>query len=227
MDFAHRRELFSLDPRVAHLNHGSFGAVPIPVQRAQQRLRDEMDANPMAFFSRGLLDRLAHTRRHLAAFVGADPDGVALVPNATAAVMAVLSSVAFAPGQEVLVTDHGYGAVRIAAEQVAGRAGATVREVAVPLTATDDEILDRRDERVGPRAHPARRHRPCHLPDREAVPGATGSWPSCATATCSSWSTPRTGQACSRWTWPAPGPTSGSATCTSGRTRRAPRHCWP
>ncbi len=142
VDFANRRELFSLDPRVAHLNHASFGAVPIPVQRAQQRLRDEMDANPMAFFSRGLLDRLAHTRRHLAAFVKADPNGVALVPNATASVMAVLNSVNFAPGQEVLVTDHGYGSVRIAAEQVAGRAGATVRDVAVPLTATDDEILD-------------------------------------------------------------------------------------
>jgi isopenicillin-N epimerase len=143
VDWAHRRELFSLDPRIAHLNHGSFGAVPIPVQRAQQRLRDETDANPMAFFSRGLLDRLAHTRKHLAAFVGADAESVALVPNATAAVMAVLGSVTFGRGQEVLVTDHGYGAVRIAAEQVAGRAGATVREVVVSLTATEDEIVDR------------------------------------------------------------------------------------
>ena len=150
VDWSHRRELFSLDPRIAHLNHGSFGAVPIPVQRAHQRVRDEMEANPMAFFSRGLLDRLAHTRRHLAGFVAADPDGVALVPNATAAVMAVLGSVEFARGDEVLVTDHGYGAVRIAVEQIAGPAGATVREVALSLTATEDEILDRVMESVIP-----------------------------------------------------------------------------
>ncbi len=150
MQWAHRRDLFSLDPRVAHLNHGSFGAVPIPVQRAQQRLRDEMDANPMAFFSRGLLDRLAHSRSHLAAFVGADAHGVALVANATAAVMAVLNSVEIGRGQEILVTDHGYGAVRIAAEQVAGRAGATVREVAVSVTAKEDEILDRLTDAVIP-----------------------------------------------------------------------------
>jgi isopenicillin-N epimerase len=146
-----RRELFSLDPAVAHLNHGGFGAVPIPVQRAHQRLRDEMDANPTAFYSRGLLDRLAHTRRHLAAFVGADPDGVALVPNATAAAMAVLGSVRLAAGEEILVTDHGYGSILMSAEYVAGRAGATVRDVAVPLTADEDEILNRLVDAVRPR----------------------------------------------------------------------------
>src|SRR3979409_830623 len=78
------RELFSLDPAVTYLNHGSFGAVPIPVQRAQQRLRDEMEANPMAFFTRGIVERLAHTRRHIAGVLGADPDGTALIPNAPA-----------------------------------------------------------------------------------------------------------------------------------------------
>src|SRR5215813_5754082 len=75
------RELFPLDPAITYLNHGGFGVVPIPVQRAQQRLRDEMDANPMAFFSRGVVERIAHTRRHLAAFLGADPDGVARPPS--------------------------------------------------------------------------------------------------------------------------------------------------
>ena len=47
------RLLFSLDPAVSYLNHGSFGAVPISVQRTQQRLRDEIEANPMKFFAPG------------------------------------------------------------------------------------------------------------------------------------------------------------------------------
>ena len=102
VDWAARRDLFALDPRVAYLNHGGFGVVPVPVRRAQQRLRDEMDANPMAFFSRGLVDRLAHTRAHLAAFLGADAAGAALVANATAAANAVLRSVPLAAGQEML-----------------------------------------------------------------------------------------------------------------------------
>jgi isopenicillin-N epimerase len=150
VDWSRRRELFSLDDRVAHLNHGSFGAVPIPVQRAQRRLRDEMDANPMAFFSRGLLDRLAHTRGHLAGFVGTSADSVALVPNATAAATAILNSIPFARGDEILLTDHGYGAVRIAADEVARRCGVTVREVELPLIASDDEVLNRITDAVTP-----------------------------------------------------------------------------
>jgi len=135
------REMFSLDRSVAHLNHGSFGAVPIPVQRAQRRLRDEMDANPMAFFSRGLLERLAHSRRHLAGFLRADPDGTALVANATAAVQVVLGSLRLGAGDEILLTDHGYGAVRLAAEHLCRRTGARMREVAVPLGASDDDAV--------------------------------------------------------------------------------------
>jgi isopenicillin-N epimerase len=134
-------ELFSLDPAVGHLNHGSYGAVPIPVQRAQRRLREEMEANPMAFFTRGLLDRLAHTRRHLAAFLGADPDGAALVPNATAAVQVVLGSLRLRAGDEILLTDHGYGAVRMAVERLCRRTGAILREVSVPLDADDRETV--------------------------------------------------------------------------------------
>jgi isopenicillin-N epimerase len=146
-----RRELFTLDPRVAYLNHGGFGVVPVPVQRAQQRLRDEVEANPMAFFTRGLPDRVAHTRQHLATFVGADPAGVALVSNATAAANVVLRSLSLDPDDEILLTDHGYGAVRLAAEEVAARAGATVRVVPVPLGGSDDEIVSRVVEAVRPR----------------------------------------------------------------------------
>jgi isopenicillin-N epimerase len=103
------RLLFTLDAAVAHLNHGSFGAVPTPVQRAQQRLRDELDANPLRFFAGGLYDRLAHVRRHLAAFVGADPDGSALVPNATTGVAVVLNSLRLAAGDEVVTTTTATG----------------------------------------------------------------------------------------------------------------------
>ncbi len=145
-----RAELFSIDPAVAFLNHGSFGAVPLPVQRAQQRLRDEVEANPMAFYSRGLWDRITHPRRHLAAFVGADPDRTALVANATAATEAVLGSLGLRAGEEILLSDHGYGAVRLAAERLAARTGAVVRSVSIPLTATDDQVVEAFAGAVGP-----------------------------------------------------------------------------
>jgi isopenicillin-N epimerase len=137
------RLLFSLDPAVSYLNHGSFGAVPIGVQRAQQRVRDEADANPMRFFAQGLLDRIIHTRRHVAAFLGADPDGTALVTNATAGIAVALQSVRLGPGDEVLLTDHAYGAVTLAVRRQCRRAGATARTVAMPSGASDAEIVSR------------------------------------------------------------------------------------
>ncbi|WP_200211964.1 aminotransferase class V-fold PLP-dependent enzyme [Micromonospora coerulea] len=136
------RLLFSLDPSVSHLNHGSFGAVPIGVQRAQQRLRDEMESNPLRFFTQGLVDRIAHTRRHLAGFLGADPDGTALVGNATTGVAVVLQSLGLRPGDEVLTTDHGYGAVGFSVQRECRRTGATHRALHVPLTASDEEVVE-------------------------------------------------------------------------------------
>jgi isopenicillin-N epimerase len=137
------RLLFSLDPAVSYLNHGSFGAVPISVQRTQQRLRDETEANPLKFYAQGLLDRIIHTRRHLATFLGADPDGSALMPNTTAGVSLVLQSVRLASGDEVLLTDHAYGAVALAVRRQCRRSGATARTVAMPLGASDTEIVAR------------------------------------------------------------------------------------
>ncbi|PWU44525.1 aminotransferase [Micromonospora globispora] len=136
------RLLFSLDPSVSHLNHGSFGAVPVVVQRAQQRLRDEMESNPLRFFTQGLVDRIAHTRRHLATFLGADPDGTALVGNATTGVAVVLQSLGLRAGDEVVTTDHGYGAVTFSVERECRRTGAVSRTLRVPLAASDEEVVE-------------------------------------------------------------------------------------
>ncbi|WP_433369099.1 aminotransferase class V-fold PLP-dependent enzyme [Actinoplanes sp. CA-142083] len=137
------RLLFSLDPAVSYLNHGSFGAVPIGVQRAQQRLRDEIEANPHKFYTQGMLDRVIHTRRHIASFLGADPDGSALVPNTTTAVSLVLQTLRLGSADEVLLTDHGYGSVAMATRRQCRRSGATARTVALPLAASDAEVISR------------------------------------------------------------------------------------
>src|SRR2546430_14134732 len=77
------RLLFSLDPGVSYLNHGTVGVTPIPVQRAHQRLRDEMESDPQRFYTRGRTERLAHAPPDLARVLGADPDRPAPVPHKT------------------------------------------------------------------------------------------------------------------------------------------------
>jgi isopenicillin-N epimerase len=146
------RLLFSLDPGVAHLNHGSFGAVPINVQRAQQRLRDEVESNPLRFFDRGFFDRVGHTRRHLAAFLGADPDRTALVGNATTGIAIALQSLRLGPGDEILTTSHGYGSISYAVQRECARTGATAGVVDLPLRAPETDVV----ERIGAALRPGR-----------------------------------------------------------------------
>ncbi|MFD7557195.1 aminotransferase class V-fold PLP-dependent enzyme [Streptomyces sp. NPDC059835] len=106
--------LFRLAPSVSHLNHGSFGAVPVPVQEAQEALRTEAHADPDAFFI-GVSDRLAVARGRIAERLGADPDHLSFVSNATEGANLSLDAIDFADGDEILVTDHGYGTVVAAA----------------------------------------------------------------------------------------------------------------
>jgi len=136
-----RPDLWTLDPAVLHVNHGSFGAVPRRTQETAAALRAETEANPMAWFRR-LPDRLAASRRALAGYLRTDPDGLVLVRNASAGVNVALSTVPTAEGSRIVLSDHVYGAVRIAAERVARRCGAEVVTVAVPLEATADDTID-------------------------------------------------------------------------------------
>ncbi|MFI1677902.1 aminotransferase class V-fold PLP-dependent enzyme [Streptomyces sp. NPDC020607] len=118
-------ELFRLSAEVAHLNHGSFGAVPVPVAQVHRRIAEEAAADPDRFFL-GVPDRLADARGRIAARLGTDPEGAALVTNATEAAGLALDALRLTPDDEVLVTDHGYGTVVAAAARRA-------RVVTVPL----------------------------------------------------------------------------------------------
>ena len=75
---------WALEPGMDFLNHGSFGACPRDVLAAQARLRARLEAQPVRFMVRELPALAARAREALGAFVGADPDDLALIPNATA-----------------------------------------------------------------------------------------------------------------------------------------------
>jgi isopenicillin-N epimerase len=135
-----RPDLWSLDPGVLHLNHGSFGAVPRRTQELLARLRAETETNPMLWF-RSVADRLAASRLELASYLGTDPAGFALVPNASAGVTAALATVPIRPGSRIVLTNHAYGAVRFAAERFARQNQAEVVIVDVPLEADDDTVV--------------------------------------------------------------------------------------
>jgi len=152
VDPAAMRDLWSLDPSVTFLNHGSFGACPIPVLEAQGAWRTRLEAEPVDFLGRALEGHLDGVRAALGAFLGTHPDDLALVTNATTGVGTVLRSLAFAAGDEILVTDHEYNAAVNAARYVAERAGATVRVARIPFPIDDPaQVTAAVLDAVGPR----------------------------------------------------------------------------
>lgn len=150
---ANARELFVLDPNVAHLNHGSFGSVPIPVRQERLRLLDEYDSNPLRVVVGDLWDRIGDNRTAAAEFLGAEPEMCALVINATFGVALALNTVRLAAGDEVVITDHSYNAVALAVEDQVKRFGAKVVVAPVDLDAgvveTVAAVTDAVTERTG------------------------------------------------------------------------------
>ncbi|HEY1955816.1 MAG TPA: aminotransferase class V-fold PLP-dependent enzyme [Polyangiaceae bacterium] len=136
------KEHWSIDPSIVFLNHGSFGATPRSVQALQSDLRARIERNPMQFFLRDLEGMLDETRAALGAFVSASPNDLVFVPNATTGVNAVLRSLRFEPGDELLTTDHEYNACKNVLEFAAARDGARVVVAKVPFPlASEDEVV--------------------------------------------------------------------------------------
>lgn len=145
---------YHLDPDVVFLNHGSFGACPRPVLAACQDFQFELEREPVRFLSTRARDLLLESRAALAAFVGAGTDDIVYFANPTTAMNAVVRSLAdyysaenghapqgqsplrLKPGDEVLTTDHEYGAMDRTWRYVCYRTGARYVRRAIPLPVT-------------------------------------------------------------------------------------------
>ncbi len=127
------KDRFLLDPDLIFLNHGSFGACPREVLEVCHDLHREMERNPVAFLARHSGERLAASRAALATYLGAQPEHLIYVSNATHGVNTVAHALPLQPGDEILVTDHEYGACDAAWEVACARSGANYRQVEIPL----------------------------------------------------------------------------------------------
>ncbi|MGH7429780.1 MAG: aminotransferase class V-fold PLP-dependent enzyme, partial [Candidatus Methylomirabilaceae bacterium] len=143
---------FLLRPDVIFLNHGSFGACPRPVFETYQRWQRELECNPVDFLARQLKDLLRDARAALAEFVGAEADDLVYVSNATTGVNIVARSLSLGRGDEVLGTDHEYGALDRTWRFICERHGATYVRASIPVPVVSrEEVVDAVWSRVTPR----------------------------------------------------------------------------
>jgi isopenicillin-N epimerase len=130
------RDDFLLDPDLVFLNHGSFGAVPRMVMEHYQHLQREMERNPVAWLGRRADELMADARGRLAAFVGARADDVVFFPNPTTAINMVVGNLRLQPGEQVVTTDHEYGAMDRTWRKYCAQTGAEYVRVPIPLPVT-------------------------------------------------------------------------------------------
>lgn len=105
------KKLFLLDPEIIFLNHGSFGACPRPVFEAYQAWQRELERQPVAFLGRNATALMAEARTKLAELLGAAPDEIVYFSNPTSAINMVARSLDLKPGDEILTSNHEYGAM--------------------------------------------------------------------------------------------------------------------
>ena len=137
------KEYFLLDPTIVFLNHGSYSAIPRPVFEAYQNWQLRMERQPVLFLSRELPALLHESRAALGKYLNADPDDLVYIPNATHGINIVARSLDLMPGDEILTTDHEYGACDYAWQFNCEKTGSRYIHQPIPMPVqTEEGILE-------------------------------------------------------------------------------------
>lgn len=146
------KDYFLLDPDVVFLNHGSFGAAPRPVFEAYRNWQSRLERQPVLFLGRELNGLLRESRCVLGEYLNADADDLVYIPNATHGVNIIAHSLDLKPGDEILTSDHEYGACDYTWDFICGKTGAKYIHQSIPLPVhSGEEMVDRIWRGVTPR----------------------------------------------------------------------------
>ncbi len=132
---------FRLDPTVAYLNHGSFGASPIQVIEAQQRHRDLIEADAMQFYINDLWPMVDRSREALGKLIHADPADIVFVSNATTATATIINNIDLQKDDELLITNFEYLACVNNFRYVAQRVGAKIVTADIPWVGISEDAI--------------------------------------------------------------------------------------
>lgn len=137
------KQFFSLDPDVHFLNHGSFGACPIPVFENYQAWQRQLEHQPVLFLVRQLDTLLLESRNKLGEYLHTDSTNLVYIPNVTYGVNIIARSLKLRSGEEILTSDHEYGACNYTWEYICQKNGWLYIRQAIPLpVSSPEEILE-------------------------------------------------------------------------------------
>lgn len=135
------QQRFLLDRRITFLNHGSFGACPRPVFESYQNWQNRLEQQPVRFMLDEIFNHLRNSREMLGAYLNCSGDDLVFVPNPTTAVNTVMRSLTLEPGDEILSTNHEYGALVRAWKKFSGETGTRFIQRQIELPVTTKEVF--------------------------------------------------------------------------------------
>ena len=137
------KTLFMLDPEVTYFNHGAYGGCPEDIFNKMLEWQKILEINPSKYMDE-LFDNLEKSRQSLSKFIDCDKDDIVFFNNPTTAMNTIVKSLNLKPGDEILSTDHEYGAMNITWNYICEKAGAKfVRtKIAVPYDSTEKFVRE-------------------------------------------------------------------------------------
>ena len=136
-------DMFLLDPEITFLNHGSFGACPKPVFKAYQDWQRKLESQPVQFMTNQVYSALEKSRVSMSQFVGCDEDELVFFQNPTTAVTNVIFNLNLNPGDEILMSNHEYGALVRGWKEWGKKTGVNIiqQEISTPVT-TEEKFIE-------------------------------------------------------------------------------------
>jgi len=103
------KPIFQINPDITFLNHGSYGACPIPVFENYQKWQHKIEQNPVQFMANDVYNDLETSRSTLGKYLNCHMDDIVYFPNPTHAVASIIDNIKINENEEVLSTDLEYG----------------------------------------------------------------------------------------------------------------------
>ena len=127
---------FLLDPDITFLNHGSYGACSKPVFKEYQDWQQKLENQPVQFMTNQVYSAMEKSRESMSQFVECDEEELVFFQNPTTAVTNVIYNLDLKPGDEVLMSNHEYGALVRAWKMWGEKTGVNIiqQDISMPLT---------------------------------------------------------------------------------------------
>ena len=124
---------FILDKKTTFLNHGSFGACTKEVMNQYIEFQYELENQPVHFIEKEIPDLMTKSRKSLSKFLNVDSNDLILIDNPTTAINEIIRSLKLQPGDEIISTDHEYGAMDKAWEFITEKTGSVYKNIKLPF----------------------------------------------------------------------------------------------